>query len=223
MYELKTSKYSNIIKVFYSSAFLIFVIGSSENSLAFPSYQDLMKQNRERLTGNSNTRFNSKKESNSAKKSNSNKKKSKTAKKSNSSKKKSKTAKKSNSSKKKSKTAKKSNSSKKKSNKNKNSKSAKKSKKKNNKLSNSGNGHPPTKLVINPMRDLGKSKGYICFRIKAYSNTDTSEFSQPVCTYRKNSKNFGLAWDRGSNSVIGYQVFFGTSAKKTNKFLADII
>jgi hypothetical protein len=76
---------------------------------------------------------------------------------------------------------------------------------------------------INPLRDLGIDKGYICFRIKAYSNTEISKFSKPACTYRKNSKDFKLAWAKGPSSVIGYQVYFGDSAKKTETFLADVL
>ncbi len=84
-------------------------------------------------------------------------------------------------------------------------------------------GQPPTKLIINPLRDLGKDKGYICFRIKAYSNTKISSFSKPACTYLKNSNNIKLTWDQVNNSIIGYQVFFGDSAKKTENFLMDVL
>ncbi len=82
---------------------------------------------------------------------------------------------------------------------------------------------PPTHANINPLRDLGIDKGYVCFRVKAYSNTEISVFSPPACTYIKNSKNFKLSWAESSGSTIGYHVYFGNSAKRTNNFLTDVL
>ena len=82
---------------------------------------------------------------------------------------------------------------------------------------------PPSYVYIDPVRDLGINKGYVCFRIKAYSNIEVSDFSRAVCTYIKNSKKVKLAWTPGSDAVIGYQVYFGTSAKITDKFITDIM
>ena len=86
----------------------------------------------------------------------------------------------------------------------------------------SKNSGPETYVDIDSLRDLGIDKGYVCFRIKAYSNNEVSGFSQPACTNIKNSENFRLAWASGKNSVIGYQIYFGDSAKQTENFLADI-
>ena len=85
------------------------------------------------------------------------------------------------------------------------------------------NGNPPSALNIDPLRDLGIDKGYVCFRVKAYTNTEVSIFSKAACKYIKNSKKFRLTWVPSSNSVIGYRVYFGTSAKITNNFIADVI
>lgn len=85
------------------------------------------------------------------------------------------------------------------------------------------NGSPPSCVNVNPLRDPGIDKGYICFRTKACSNTEISEFSKPACTYRKNSNNFKLDWAKGPSSVIGYQIYFGDSAKKMETFLVGIL
>ncbi len=91
------------------------------------------------------------------------------------------------------------------------------------KAATSGNSQPPSTVSINPLRDLGISKGYVCFRIKAYSNIEVSDFSKPVCGYIKNSKSFKLAWTPSSKSVIGYHVYSGTSAKITENFITDVM
>ena len=104
----------------------------------------------------------------------------------------------------------------------KNTKKVKKSKKKSSKSAKK-NDSPPTFVYIDPIRDLGINKGYVCFRIKAYSNIEVSDFSRAVCTYIKNSKRVKLAWTPRSNSVIGYQVYFGTSAKITKNFITDVM
>ena len=82
---------------------------------------------------------------------------------------------------------------------------------------------PPSTVNIDPLRDLGLNKGYVYFRVKAYSNIEISDFSKAICTYIKNSKKFNLAWASSSNSVIGYHIYFGTSAKITNNFIADVM
>ena len=82
---------------------------------------------------------------------------------------------------------------------------------------------PPSTVNIDPLLDLGLNKGYVCFRVKAYSNIEVSKFSKAVCAYIKNPKKFNLAWAPSSNSVIGYHVYFGTSAKKTNNFISDVM
>ncbi len=135
--------------------------------------------------------------------------------------KKKKTAKKKTSKKKK--TAKKKTSKKKKAAKKKTSKKKKTAKKKTSKKKIVKNGAPPTHTNINPLRDLGIDKGYVCFRVKAYSNTEISAFSSPACTYIKNSKNFKLSWAESSGPTIGYHVYFGSSAKRTNNFLTDVL
>lgn len=83
-------------------------------------------------------------------------------------------------------------------------------------------GNPPSFVNINPLRDLGIYKGYICFRVKAYSNIKTSGYSQPSCTNISNSKNFKLGWINSLAQVIGYPVFFENSANKTGNFLKDV-
>ena len=102
---------------------------------------------------------------------------------------------------------------------------AKKSKKKSssNRSASNKSDAPPTFVYIDPIRDLGINKGYVCFRIKAYSNIEVSDFSRAVCGYIKNSKKIKLAWTPRSNSVIGYHVYFGTSAKITKKFITDVM
>jgi len=84
------------------------------------------------------------------------------------------------------------------------------------------NGAPASTLSINPILDLGIDKGYVCFRVKAYSIREISDFSKAVCTYIKNSNQIKLTWIPSSNSVIGYHVYFGTSAKTTN-FITDVM
>ena len=85
------------------------------------------------------------------------------------------------------------------------------------------NGNPPSSANIDPLRDLGIDKGYVCFRVKAYTNLEVSEFSQAICTYIKNSKKIKLAWNHSSKAIIGYQVYFGNSAKRTNNFISDVM
>ena len=82
--------------------------------------------------------------------------------------------------------------------------------------------NPPSFVNINSLRDLGIDKGYICFRVKVYSNIKTSGYSQPACTYISNSKNFKLGWTNSLGQVIDYPVFFGNPANKTGNFLKDV-
>ena len=87
----------------------------------------------------------------------------------------------------------------------------------------SSNSKPPNFVTVSPTRDLGIDKGYICFRVKAYSNTQTSIFSKPACSFiQKDTNEFKLVWSKSSSSVNGYQVYFGNSANKTNTLLADV-
>ena len=51
---------------------------------------------------------------------------------------------------------------------------------------------------------------------------EISTFSKPACTNIKNSENFILVWAHGSETTLGYQVYFGKSAKKTDNFLSDL-
>ncbi len=96
-------------------------------------------------------------------------------------------------------------------------------KKKSNKKSAAKKSDPDNYVSINPTRDLGIENGYICFRVKAYTNTQTSTFSKPVCGYIPTTINeFKLTWSKSSSSVNGYHVYFGKSVNKTNTLLADV-
>ena len=55
----------------------------------------------------------------------------------------------------------------------------------------------------------------------AYTNTEKSELSKPVCTYIKNSKKITLKWAKASDAVIGFEVYFGKHTK-TKNFLANV-
>ena len=101
-------------------------------------------------------------------------------------------------------------------------KTAKKKSKSSKKKTAKNSVNPPNSIEVDPLRDLGMDKGYVCFRIKSYSNTDISNFSKPACTNIKNSDKFILAWAHGSGIILGYQVYFGKSAKKTNSYLTDV-
>ena len=137
-----------------------------------------------------------------------------TAKKKSTSKKKTTTKKKSTSKKKA--TAKKKSSGKKKNVANKSSKNKNKSKNKSLDTTNT-----LASIEISPWRDLGIEKGPVCFKIKAYSNTDISSFSEPVCTYISDSENMKLTWLKGSDSIIGYQIYFGKTRKKVKTLFID--
>ena len=105
-------------------------------------------------------------------------------------------------------------------------KKVKKSKKKSstNRSASNKSDAPPTFVYIDPNRDLGINKGYVCFRIKAYSNREISDFSKALCTYIKNSNEIKLTWESSSSKyVIGYHLYFGNSAKKTNNFITDVM
>lgn len=78
-------------------------------------------------------------------------------------------------------------------------------------------------VEIKPIHELGFVKGYVCFRIKAYTNTESSEFSEPECKYIKNSKTFKLSWKHTQNSVIGFQIYFGSSATDTEYLLTEVM
>ena len=79
-------------------------------------------------------------------------------------------------------------------------------------------------LTINPIADLGLVAGNkVCFRIKAYNNFLESEFSNAVCGEIKNDHNLTLSWDRTTEDVSGYYVYFGTNKNNATNFLADVI
>ena len=94
-----------------------------------------------------------------------------------------------------------------------------------NTIASSNKSRPPSAIKLHPLRDLGIEKGFVCFRVKAYSNIEVSNFSKAVCTYIKNSKAVKLAWapeSSNSDAIIGYRVYFGNSAKKTNTLVTDV-
>ena len=79
-------------------------------------------------------------------------------------------------------------------------------------------------IEVNPLRDLGLDKGdQVCFRIKSYNNVEVSDFSKPICSKIKNSTQLMLSWNDADGNVIGYYVYFGSSKKKVNEYLADVI
>ncbi len=80
-------------------------------------------------------------------------------------------------------------------------------------------------IDINPLRDLGLSKGeQVCFRLKSYNNVATSKFSKPICSKVKNEQYLTLTWETVSDKINGYYVYFGTNKNKADdNFLADVI
>ena len=79
-----------------------------------------------------------------------------------------------------------------------------------------------TYLEIDPIKYLGFTDGDACYRVKAYTNTETSNFSELICKYIENSNIHTLSWNHEEDSVIGFLVYYFDSDTKTNVLLADI-
>jgi len=79
-----------------------------------------------------------------------------------------------------------------------------------------------TYLEIDPLKDLGFSDGDACYRVKAYTNTETSDFSELICKYIENSNIHTLLWNHKEAAVIGFLVYYFDSDTKTDVLLADI-
>lgn len=82
---------------------------------------------------------------------------------------------------------------------------------------------PQHYIEIDPLSDLGISEGDACFRIKAYTNTAISEFSELICKYIETSNTLTLSWSHEEDSVIGFLVYFVDSDTKTEMLLADMM
>ena len=98
--------------------------------------------------------------------------------------------------------------------------------------SSSSSKEPPTSspsessssLAINPLSDLGLTKGdSVCFRLKAYNNVTESNYSKPICGQINNDHSLTLSWDNVSENVIGYYVYYGTNKNNAKNFIADVI
>ena len=82
---------------------------------------------------------------------------------------------------------------------------------------------PQNYIEIDPLSDLGFSEGGACFRVKAYTNTAISEFSESICKYIETSNTLTLSWSHEEDSVIGFLVYFVDSDIKTVMLLADMM
>jgi len=82
---------------------------------------------------------------------------------------------------------------------------------------------PQNYIEIDPLSDLGFSEGGACFRVKAYTNTAISEFSELICKYIETSNTLTLSWSHEEDSVIGFLVYFVDSDTKTEMLLADMM
>jgi hypothetical protein len=87
---------------------------------------------------------------------------------------------------------------------------------------------PPTDatktIEINPLVELGLEKGSnICIRIKAYTNTSESDFSEAICTKIIDSESIELSWNNTSQNVIGYEIYYGNTESTADNFLQDIM
>ena len=82
---------------------------------------------------------------------------------------------------------------------------------------------PQNYIDIDPLRDLGFSDGDACFRIKAYTNTDISEFSELACKFIENSNMHTLSWNHDGDTVIGFLVYFFDTDTQTDVLLADMM
>ena len=79
-------------------------------------------------------------------------------------------------------------------------------------------------LAINPLADLGLAAGdNVCFSVKSYNNFSESDFSKAVCGKIKDDNKLTLAWNKNTENVNGYYVYFGTDKNNATNFLADVI
>ena len=78
-------------------------------------------------------------------------------------------------------------------------------------------------IDINPLRDLGLSKGEnVCFRVKAYNTTSTSNFSNPICSRIRDLDYVTLTWNKAIGDVLGYYIYYGTNKNNSKTFLLDV-
>ncbi len=80
-------------------------------------------------------------------------------------------------------------------------------------------------LEINPTRDLGLATGEnVCFKLKSYNNTATSNFSDAICSKIPDGESLTLTWESAPGDIVGYYVYFGTSTTNAgNNFLANVL
>ena len=79
-------------------------------------------------------------------------------------------------------------------------------------------------LEINPLADLGLVAGNkVCFSVKSYNNFSESDFSKAACGQIKDDNKLTLAWNKNTENVNGYYVYFGTDENNATNFLADVI
>ncbi len=82
----------------------------------------------------------------------------------------------------------------------------------------------PNSIEVNPLLQLGLKIGDdFCLRMKAYTNTTKSDFSDSVCVEINNNEALLISWDNASNSVIGYEIYYGNKENNTSNFLQDIM
>ncbi len=78
-------------------------------------------------------------------------------------------------------------------------------------------------ININPLRDLGMSKGEnVCFRIKAYNTTSVSKFSNAICSRIRDLDYITLKWNKAIGDVIGYYIYYGANKNNSKTFLFDV-
>ncbi len=79
-------------------------------------------------------------------------------------------------------------------------------------------------IEISPLSELGLEVGEeVCLRIKAYTNTSKSDFSEAVCTKIIDDESIELSWNNISQSIIGYEIYYGNTESTASNFLQDIM